>query len=102
MPEARTVISLGASSQRVAIGASNSEVVVALGGSLFRRDPATLVEREQFRWDMDVEALTVLDDGSIVIVGTGRMTLVSPDDQILDERILPNGMGEVTRVAVVG
>ncbi len=51
---------------------------------------------------MSVEALTVLDDGSIIIVGSGRMTMVSPDDQILAERILPADMGEVTRVAVVG
>jgi hypothetical protein len=102
MPKARTVISLGASAQRAAIGASDHEVVVALGGSIFRRDPATLVDRDHFTWDMSVDALTVLDDGSVIIVGSGRMTLVSPDDQILDERILPSDMGEVTRVAVVG
>ena len=74
---------------RVAIGASNTEVVVALGGSIFRRDPATLAVRDFFTWDMTVQALTVLDDGSIILVGSGRMTLVSPDDQILAERILP-------------
>jgi hypothetical protein len=51
---------------------------------------------------MSVEALTVLGDGSMIIVGTGRMTMVSPDDQILAERILPAGTGEATRVAVVG
>jgi hypothetical protein len=38
----------------------------------------------------------------MIIVGTGRMTMVSPDDQILAERSLPAGTGEVTRVAVVG
>lgn len=102
MPKARTVVSLGASAERVAVGASDTEVVVALGGSLFRLDPVTLAVRDAFTWDMDVEALTVLDNGSIVIVGTGRMTLVSPDDQILAERILPSAEGEVTRVVVVG
>ena len=69
---------------------------------MFRLDPVTLAVRDAFTWDMDVEALTVLDNGSIVIVGTGRMTLVSPDDQILAERILPSAEGEVTRVVVVG
>ena len=82
MPEARATAALGGSSSRVAIGASNDEVVVALGGRLFRLDPTTLEVRDSFTWDMDVEALTVLDDGSIVIVGTRRMTLVSPHDNI--------------------
>ena len=101
MPEARQTTALHDSAARVAIGASANEVVVALGGKLFRLDPATLEVRDSFIWDMDVEALTALDDGSIVIVGTGRMTMVSPDDQIMAERILPAGMNEVTRVATV-
>jgi len=102
MPAARQTAALGASAPRVAVGASKDEVVVALGGALFRLDPATLAVRDSFNWDMDVEALTALDDGSIVIVGTGRMTMVSPDDQIMAERVLPAGMNEVTRVAAVG
>jgi hypothetical protein len=102
MPSARANAALDASSQRAAIGASNDQVVVALGGSLFRLDPATLSVKDSFTWDMSVEALTVLDDGSLVIVGTGRMTMVSPDDQIMAERILPGDFAEVTRVAVVG
>jgi hypothetical protein len=101
MPEARTVTALGGSAQRVAVGASGNQVVVALGGSLFRLDPATLAVTDSFTWDMDIEALTVLDDGSVVIVGTGRMTLVSPDDQILAERPVPGDLGEFTRVAAV-
>ena len=101
MPTARATAALDAESSRVAIGASTDEVVVALGGRLFRLDPVTLEVRDSFTWDMDVEALTVLDDGSIVIVGTGRMTLVSPHDTIRAERILPDHTGEVTRVAVV-
>ena len=102
MPEARAVASLAPAVDAVAIGASDTQVVVALGGSIFRRDPATLAGTDSFTWDMSVQALTVLDDGSIVIVGSGRMTLVSPDDRILAERVLPAGTGEVTRVAVVG
>ncbi len=101
LPAARVSTALGAESSRVAIGASNDEVVVALGGRLFRLDPVTLDVRDAFTWDMSVEALTVLDDGSIVIVGTGRMTLVSPNDTIRAERILPDHPGDVTRVAVV-
>ncbi len=102
MPEARAIVALGGEAFRAAIGASNDEVAVALDGRLFRLDPDTLAVNDAFTWDMDVEALTVLDDGSIIIVGSGRMTMVSPDDQILAERILPASMGEVTRVAVVG
>jgi DNA-binding beta-propeller fold protein YncE len=101
MPAARRTARLDASAGRVAIGASNDEVVVALGGRLFRLDPVTLTVRDSFTWDMDIEALTVLPHGSIVIVGTGRMTLVSPHDQILAERILPGLTSDVTRVAVV-
>ena len=101
MPEARATAALAPAVDAVAIGASDDQVVVALGGSIFRRDPATLAGNDFFTWDMSVQALTVLDDGSIIIVGSGRMTLVSPDDQILAERILPAGTGEVTRVAVV-
>jgi hypothetical protein len=101
MPEARTVAALGGSAPRVAVGASDHQVVVALGGSLFRLDPATLTVTDSFAWDMDVEALTVLDDDSVVIVGTGRMTLVSPDNQILAERPVPGDLGEFTRVAAV-
>jgi hypothetical protein len=100
-PEARTTAALGASADIVAIGASNDEVVVALGGSIFRLDPDTLAVDDSFVWDMNVEALTVLDDGSVVIVGTGRMTLVSPDNKLLAERPLPINAGEITRVAVV-
>ena len=37
--------------------------------------------RDSFTWDMDVEALTVLDDGSIVIVGNG-----TDDDGVADQR----------------
>jgi hypothetical protein len=100
-PEARTTASLGASSDIVAIGASNDEVVVALDGSIFRLDPDTLAVRDSFTWDMSVEALTVLDDSSIVLVGSGRMTMVSPEDELLAERSLPSGITGVTRVAVV-
>ncbi len=101
MPEARTTTSVGASAQRVAIGASQDEVVLALGGSMFRLDPATLAVRDSFTWDMDVEALTVLDDGRIVIVGSRRMSLVSADNQLLDETPIGE-IGEVIRVVVVG
>ncbi len=102
MPTARTTTTVGASAARVAIGASADQVVVALGGRLFRLDPTSLAVTDSFTWDMDIEALTVLPDHSIVIVGTGRMTLVSSDDQILAERMLPGLISEVTRVAVVG
>ncbi len=102
MPTARTTSTVGASAGRVAIGASADQVVVALGGRLFRLDPTTLAVTDSFTWDMDVEALTVLPDHSIVIVGTGRMTLVSSDDQLMAERVLPGLTSEVTRVAVVG
>jgi DNA-binding beta-propeller fold protein YncE len=101
MPKARVVAALGSSSSRAAIAASNDEVVVALGGSIFRLDPQTLAVRDQFTWDMDVEALTLLDDGSIVIVGTRRITMVSPDHQLVAERILPMDLAEITRLAVV-
>ncbi len=101
MPEARATAALGGASSRVAIGASNHEVVVALGGRLFRLDPVTLEVRDSFTWDMDIEALTVLDDGGIVIVGTGRMTLVSKHDNIQAERIIGD-LADVTRVAVAG
>ena len=102
MPKARATAALGGEAFRAAIGASDNEVVVALDGRIYRLDPATLAVKDSLTWDMGVEALTVLDDGSIVIVGTGRMTLVSPSDQLLAERILPAGTAEVTRVAVVG
>jgi hypothetical protein len=101
MPQASATTALPASAERVAIGASQDEVVLALGGSLFRLDPDTLAVRDSFTWDMDVEALTVLDDGGIVIVGTRRMSLLSADNQLLDEAPLGD-IGEITRVAVVG
>jgi hypothetical protein len=101
MPEARATTAVAATAEHVAIGASRDQVILALGGSLFRLDPATLEVRDSFAWDMDVEALTVLDDGSAVIVGTGRMTLLSPDNKLLAERALPMNAGEITRVAVV-
>jgi hypothetical protein len=102
MPEARATAALGGEATRAAVGASDQEVVVALDGRIYRLDPATLEIRDAFTWDMSVEALTVLANGSLIIVGTGRMTMVSPDDQIMAERTLPAGTGEVTRVAVVG
>jgi hypothetical protein len=101
MPQARTTTSLGTSMEAVAIGASNHEVVVALGSAIFRLDPRTLQVRDSFTWDMSVQALTVLDDSSILIAGSGRMTLVSPANQLLAERTLPTGDAEVTRVAVI-
>jgi|GEM_PF-4766695 len=102
MPEARATAALGGEALRAAIGASDDEVAVALDGRIFRLDPATLEVRDAFTWDMSVEALTVLGDGSLIIVGTGRMTMVSPDDQIMAERVLPGDFAEITRVAVVG
>lgn len=102
MPQARATTSLDSSAEAVAAGASNDELVVALGGSIYRLDPITLAVRDSFTWDMSVQALTVLDDASIVIVGSGRMTLVSPDNQLLAERILPINDTEITRVAVIG
>ena len=101
MPAARATTAVDAAAGHVAIGASQGEVVLALGGSLFRLDPVTLAVRDSFTWDMDVEALTVLDDDSIVIVGTGRMSLISPDNTLLAERALPVNTGEITRVAVI-
>jgi hypothetical protein len=102
MPTARATAALGGEAARAAVGASDSEVVVALDGRLFRLDPSTLAVRDSFTWDMGVEALTVLDDGSIIIAGTGRMTMISPDNTLLAERALPTEVGEVTRVAVIG
>jgi hypothetical protein len=101
MPTARTTTQLATSASRVAIGASSDQVVVALGGRIYRLDPATLAVTDSFTWDMDIEALTVLSDGSIVIVGTRRMTMVSPDDQLMAERPIGE-LAEITRVAVVG
>ena len=101
MPAARVIAAVGATSPHVAIAAAENEVLVALGSSLFRLDPATLEVRDAFTWDMDVEAVTLLDDGSAVIVGTGRMTLVSPDDKLVAERVLPASASEITRVAVL-
>ena len=101
MPTARTTTQLPTAASRVAIGASRDQVVVALGGRIYRIDPASLAVTDSFTWDMDVEALTVLSDGSIVIVGTRRMTLVSPDDQLMAERPIGE-LAEITRVAVVG
>jgi hypothetical protein len=101
MPVARSTTSLLPSAAAVAVGASDNELVVALGGSIFRLDPVTLAVRDSFTWDMSVQALTVLDDSRIVIVGSGRMTLVSPDDQLLAERTLPIGDADITRVAVI-
>jgi hypothetical protein len=101
MPEARTTTAVDATAPHVAIAASRDQVILALGGSLFRLDPDTLEVRDSFTWDMDVEAMTLLDDGSAVIVGTGRMTLISPDNTLLAERTLPTEVGEVTRVAVI-
>jgi hypothetical protein len=101
MPTARATAALGDEASHVAIGASNDEVVVALDGRIYRLDPATLAVRDSFTWDMAVEALTVLADGNIVIVGTGRMTLISPDHRLLAERLIGD-LGEVTRVSAVG
>jgi hypothetical protein len=101
MPTARATAALGGEATRAAVGASDSEVVVALDGRLNRLDPVTLAVRDSFTWDMDVEALTVLDDGSLIIVGTGRMTMVSPDDRLIAERILPGDFAEITRVSVI-
>lgn len=101
MPAARATIALPANADRVAVAASDEEVVVALGSEIFRLDPQTLAVRESFTWDMDVEAVTILPDRSLLIVGTGRMTLVAPDHrQLLAERPIGT-VGEVTRVAVV-
>ena len=101
MPQARTTVALGTDATGVAVGASADEVVVALGGRIFRLDPTTLTVRDSFTWDMDVEALTVQSDGSLIIVGTGRMTMVSPRDELMAERPIGD-LGDVTRVAVVG
>jgi hypothetical protein len=119
MPTARTVVDYGTSipgvavaaqseadlgrgSDRVTIAASNREVVVARGSDIIFLDPVSLELRSHITWDMDVEAVTVLRDGTIVIAGTGRMTMISPDHQrLLDERTLPIE-GEITRLAVVG
>jgi hypothetical protein len=101
MPEARRTTQLDAKAGRVAVGATDDEVVVALDGVITRLDPVTLEVRESFTLDMSVEALTVLTDTSIVIAGTGRMTMVSPDERLVAERVLPALSEEVTRLAVV-
>jgi hypothetical protein len=101
MPVARQTAHLDAKASRVAIGASAREVVVALDGTIYRLDPITLAVRDSFAWDMSVEALTVLADDNIVLAGTGRMTMVSPDEHLLAQRVLPALTEEVTRLAVV-
>jgi hypothetical protein len=101
MPTARVTTAVEATAPHVAIAASQDQVILALGGSLFRLDPATLEVRDSFTWDMDVDAVTVFDDGSAVIVGDGRMTMISPSNEILAERLVPSEVGEVTRVALL-
>jgi hypothetical protein len=101
VPAARVTTAVDVTAPRVAIAASQDQVILALGGSLYRLDPATLEVRDAFTWDMDIEAVTLLDDGSALIVGSGRMSLVSPDKQLLAERALPDNAGEITRVTVL-
>lgn len=101
MPEARVRVDLARRTRRVAIAANDDVVAVAQGNDISFLDPATLQVRDQLRWDMDIEAITVLDDSNIVIVGTGRMSMISADhQQLLAEMPLPV-VGEVTRIAVV-
>jgi hypothetical protein len=101
MPTARATASVAGSASHVAIAATNDEVAVALGGTIYRLDPVTLATRDSFIWDMDVEALTILDDGSLVIVGTRRMTMVSPDHELAAERADLGDIAEVTHLISV-
>jgi hypothetical protein len=101
VPAARVTTAVDVTAPRVAIAASQDQLILALGGSLYRLDPVTLDVRDSFTWDMDVEAVTLLDDGSALIVGSGRMTLLSPGNQLVAERALPDNAGEITRVAVL-
>ena len=48
-----------ATEPRVAIAASPNQVILALGSSLFRLDPATREVRESFTSDMDVKSVRV-------------------------------------------
>lgn len=78
-----------------------NQVAVGQGHTLRWIDITTLQQTASFDWDMDIEAVAMLDNGDVLAVGTGRISQITSAGALIAELPLPAGLGTVDHLVVL-
>ena len=84
-----------------ALASSKSTLLVGQGGDLRWIDEDTLTVTSTLTWDMSIEAVALLSDGTALAAGTRRISAITPTGDLVGELPLPDGFGTVARIVLV-
>jgi hypothetical protein len=84
------------------LSATNDMLLVGQGDTLRWIDATTLTSTRNLSWDMQIEAVLLLDGGDAVAAGTGRLSQISPNGDLVAEVPVPSTFGRVSRIVPLG
>ena len=85
-----------------ALASSDAGLLVGQGADLRWIDEASLKVTSTLSWDMSIEAVALLPDGTALAAGTRRVSAITPTGDLVGESYLPEGFGTVARIVVLG
>ena len=100
-PIRTTAVWAGTNTSGPAADARGSTLLVGQDDALRWIDPTSLTVRAVLHWDMQIEAVALLPNGTAIAAGTGRVSVITPDGQLAAEIPLPGNVGPIARVVVV-
>ena len=82
-----------------AVATSDGVIVVGQGQTLRWLDPDTLTETSSLPVDTQIESLAIADDGSVLVVGLGRLHRIQPKGgAVVASATLPAGFDATARI----
>ena len=84
-----------------ALASSGAGLLVGQGGNLRWVDADSLTVTSTQTWDMSIEAVSLLPDGTAVAAGTRRVSAITPNGDLVGEATLPDDFGPVARIVVL-
>lgn len=84
-----------------ALASGNATLLVGQGGDLRWIEEETLTVTSTLTWDMSIEAVALLADGTALAAGTRRISAITPAGDLVGELPLPDGFGSVARIVLV-
>ena len=84
-----------------ALAMSGSTLLVGQGGDLRWINTEALTVTSELSWDMTIEAVGLLPDGTALAAGTRRISAITPSGDLVGELPLPDDFGPVARIALL-
>lgn len=84
-----------------ALASSGAALLVGQGAHLRWVDAETLTVTSELTWDMTIEAVSLMPDGTALAAGTRRISAITPSGDLVGELPLPDGFGAVARIVVL-